>query len=73
MKRILVLLLAVFTLMTPGSRAENDQALYTARLEKAAPLKITPEKESKHIAILPQKSTVEILDLGPDWLLIRSD
>ena len=73
MKRILVLLLAVFTLMTPGSRAENSQALYTARLEKAAPLKITPEKESKHIAILPQKSTVEILDLGPDWLLIRSD
>ena len=46
MKRILVLLLAVFPLMTPGSRAENDQALYTARLEKAAPLKITPEKES---------------------------
>ena len=73
MKKILVLLLAALILMPAGARAQTGQALYTARLEKAAPLKPMPDKESRHITILPAKSAVEILELGPDWLLIRSE
>lgn len=73
MKKILSLFLLALIFFVPGASAEEPQALYVARLERDAPLKPSPDASAKHSAILPAKSTVEIIELGPDWLLISSD
>ncbi len=73
MKNILILFLIAAMLFVPGASAAEAEALYTARLERDAPLKPAPDAAVKHSAILPAKSTVEIIELGPDWLQIRSE
>ncbi len=72
MKKLLILLLVALTMLTPGALAENGTAIYVARLEKDAPLKTAPSRTADHSVILPAKSSVDILELGPEWVLVRS-
>lgn len=73
MKKILVYFLTALMLTVPNVQADSSKALYTARIQKEAYLRSKPDKSLQYFAVLPVKSAVEILELGPDWVLIRSE
>ena len=74
----LILLLLLFISFVSGSFASESidekehTVLYNARLIKAAPLKEQPDKTLENLSILSEKEKIEILELYPDWLLIRT-
>ncbi len=73
MKKLFVLFLVALTMLAPFARADEQKALYVARLLKDAPLKPAPDRKTDHTVILPAKSAVDILELGPEWVLVRSE
>lgn len=71
-KKSIMLFLLVLCFIS-WSIAENEvPVLYNARLIKAAPLKEKPDKTLENLTILSEKEKIEILELYPDWVLIRT-
>ncbi|NLC32688.1 MAG: SH3 domain-containing protein, partial [Clostridiales bacterium] len=72
MKKFIFLLLIIFSFSLSVLAENQPDVLYKARLIKAAPLKEKPDKMIENLAMLSEKEKVEILELYPDWLLIRT-
>ena len=72
MKKFILVFFLIFGFSSNSLAAQEPAVLYHARLIKAAPLKEQPDKTLKHLTIISEKDKIDILELYPDWLLIRS-
>lgn len=72
MKKFVLSILLILCIILSGFASNIRPALYSARLNNDAWLKAQPDKDMGAIAFLFKNDKIEILELLPDWLLIRT-
>ncbi len=73
MRKIMLVVLLLMALTVSATAQEIPQALYNARTTIEAPLYEVPDKQAAPFGSLRNGVTVEVLEVLPDWLLVRAN